>query len=115
MGLGKVSMAIFKSNGGASQVVLLVEYLSANAGDTGLIPGLGRSPGGRDVNPLQYSCLKNSMDRGAWRGTLHGVSKESDMTEQLGTHLGGCSRYKTRWNVVCLKQERKPGAAELTE
>ena len=87
------------------------EESSANAGDIGLIPGLGRSPGG-DVNPLQYSCLKNLMDREAWQA---GVSKESDTTEQLGMYLGECSRYKTRWNLVCLKQERKPGAAELTE
>ena len=53
---------------------------ACNAGDPGLIPGLGRSPGeGRD-NPLQYSCLENPMDRGAWRATVHRVTKESDMT-----------------------------------
>jgi len=45
----------------------------------GLIPGL-RSPGGRNSNRLQYSCLKNSMDRGAWWATVHGVAKESDTT-----------------------------------
>ena len=53
----------------ASQVVLVVKNLSANAGDVkdvSLIPGLGRSPGGRRGNPVQYSCLENSMDRGAW-------------------------------------------------
>ena len=47
----------------------VVKNPSANSGDTrdvGLIPGLGRSPGGGNGNPLQYSCLKNSMDRGAW-------------------------------------------------
>ena len=49
----------------------------------GLILGLGRSPGGGRGNPLQYSCLENSIDRGAWRATVHGVAKESDMTEQL--------------------------------
>ena len=43
--------------------------------DTGLIPGLGRSPGGGHGNPLQYSCLENLMDRGAWRATVHGVTK----------------------------------------
>ena len=48
---------------------------SANAGDTGWIPGWGRSPGGGNGNPLQYSCLENHMDRGAWRGTVHGVAK----------------------------------------
>ena len=45
------------------------------AGDTGLIPGSGRSPGGRYGNLLQYSCLESSMDRGAWRSTVHGVAK----------------------------------------
>ena len=39
------------------------------------IPGLGRLPGGGNVNPFQYSCLENPMDRGAWRATIHGVSK----------------------------------------
>ena len=43
--------------------------------DTGSIPGLGRSPGGGHGNPLQYSCLENPMDRGAWWATVHGVSK----------------------------------------
>ena len=47
------------------------------AGETGLIPGPGRSPGGGNGNPLQYSCLENSMDRGAWRATVHGVAKTS--------------------------------------
>ena len=45
------------------------------AGDTGLIPGLGRPSGGGNGNPFQYSCLKNSMDRGAWWATLYGVTK----------------------------------------
>ena len=44
-------------------------------GDTGLIPGLGRSPGGGHGNPLQYSCLVNPMDRGAWQAIVHGVTK----------------------------------------
>ena len=46
-----------------------------NVGDAGLIPGTGRSPGGRNGNPLQYSCLGNSMDRGTWRAKVHGVAK----------------------------------------
>ena len=46
-----------------------------NAGDLGSIPGSGRSPGEGNGNPLQYSCLENSMDRGAWQATVHGVPK----------------------------------------
>ena len=46
-----------------------------NAGDQGSIPGLGRSPGEGNGNPLQYYCLENPMDRGAWQGTVHGVAK----------------------------------------
>ena len=57
--------------------------LSANARDAGLIPGSGRSPGEGDGNPLQYSCLGNSMDRGAWWAIVHGGLKELDMTEQI--------------------------------
>ena len=56
----------------------MVKNLPANAGDArdvGLISGLGRSPGGRNGNTLQYSCLENSMDRGAWWATVHGVTK----------------------------------------
>ena len=48
---------------------------ACNTGDSGLIPGLGRSPGKGHGNPLQYSCLENPMDRGAWRATVHGVTK----------------------------------------
>ena len=54
--------------------------LPANAGDTDSIPGSGRSPGEANGNPLQYSCLENPMDRGAWQATVHGIAKESDMT-----------------------------------
>ena len=56
----------------------MVKYLPANAGDEGLIPGLGRSPGDRNGNSLQYSCLGNPIDREAWQATVHGVAKESD-------------------------------------
>ena len=50
------------------------------AGDMGLIPGLGRSHGEGNGNPFQDSCLGNPMDRGAWQATVHGVTKESNMT-----------------------------------
>ena len=48
---------------------------ACSAGDLGSIPGLGRSPGEGNDNPLKYSCLENSMDRGAWWATVHGVTK----------------------------------------
>ena len=56
----------------------MVKNLSANAGDirdVGLIPGWGRSPGGGDGDPLQYSCLKNLLDRGPWRVMVHRVAR----------------------------------------
>ena len=60
---------------------------ACNEGDLGLIPGLGRSPGEGNGTPLQYSCLENPMDRGAWQTTVHGVAKSrtrlSDFTFML--------------------------------
>jgi len=59
-------------------VILAVKNLPANAGDLrgrGSITGLGRSPGGEHGNPLQYSCLENPMDRGAWWVTVHKIAK----------------------------------------
>ena len=52
----------------------------ANAGDVDSVPGSGRSPGERNGNPLQYSCLANPMYRGAWWTTVRGVAKGSEMT-----------------------------------
>ena len=53
----------------------VVKNLPANTGDAGPIPGSGRSSGGGNGNPLQYSCLENTMDRGAWRAAVHGIAR----------------------------------------
>ena len=71
---------------------LVEKNLPANAGDsgdTGSIPGLGRSPGVGNGNLLQYSCLKNPMDRGAWWATVHGVAKSPTRSStHVYTHGG---------------------------
>ena len=61
--------------------VAVVKNPPASAGDAGSIPGLGRSLGEGNGNPLQFSCLGNLVDGGAWWATVHGVTKESDMTQ----------------------------------
>jgi len=66
----------------------MVKNLPVNAGDlrgVGLIPGLGRSPGVGHGNPLQYSCLENPMDRGAWWATVHRVAKSRTRLKQHNT------------------------------
>ena len=73
-----------------SQVTLLVKTLPANAGDirdTGSIPRSGRSPGEGNSSPIQYSCLENSMDRGTWWATVHGVAKSRIQLKWLSTSL----------------------------
>ena len=63
--------------------------LPADAGDIrdkSSIPGSGRSPGGGHGNPLQYSCLENPMDRGAWQATVHGVTKSWTRLKELSMH-----------------------------
>ena len=62
-------------------VVLVVKNPLADVRDGGSIPGSGRSPGGGDGDPLQYSCLENPIDREVWWATVYGVTKELDMTE----------------------------------
>ena len=76
---------------GASQVALVVEILPASAGeagDMGSVPGWGR-PGGGHGSPFRYSCLGNPMDRGAWRATVHRVTKSQAQLKQLSTHTHG--------------------------
>ena len=64
---------------------------ACSVGDPGLIPGLGRSPGEGNGNPLQCSCLENSMDREAWRATVHGVAK---VRHDLATKSSSCHNLK---------------------
>ena len=64
----------------------MVRNSPASARDLGSIPGSGRSPGEGNGNPLQSSCLENSVDSGAWQATVHRVT-ESDMTEHLHIHI----------------------------
>ena len=67
----------------------MVKNLSANVGDmrdVGLIPGLGRFPGGEHGNPFQYSCLENPMDRGAWQATVSRIPKSQIQLKRLNTH-----------------------------
>ena len=64
---------------------------ACNAGDLGLIPGSGKSPGEGNGNPLQYSCLGNHMDRGAWRATVHGVAKSRTRLCELTLSL--CAKH----------------------
>ena len=72
---------------------------TCNAGDPGSIPGSGRSPGEGNGNPLQYSCLENPMDRGAWWATVHGVAKsETRLSNRASKYYG----YSKRGN-----QEKK--------
>ena len=75
--------------GGTSQAALVVKNLPANAGDVidvGSIPRSRRFPGGGHGNPLQYSCLENPMDRGAWRATVHRVTESQTRLKRLGMY-----------------------------
>ena len=67
---------------------------ACHVGDPGLIPGLGRSPGEGNGNPLQYSCLENPMDRGVWRATVHGVAKS-------WTRLSEFNSAFEPWDLFC--------------
>ena len=59
----------------------VVKNLPANVGDLDSVPGSGRSPGGGNGNPVQYSCLENPMDRGTWRAAFHGVAKQTRLSD----------------------------------
>ena len=91
---------------GASQLVLVVKNLLASAGDMrdlGSVPGSGRSPGRGHGNPLQYSCLENPMDKGAWRATVRRVAKGWTQLKELSVHacklrLPKVTSFQTVWN-----------------
>ena len=72
-----------------------VKASACNAGDLGSIPGLGRSPGEGNGNPLQYSCLENCMDRGAWWATVQGVAKSRTRLSNF-TSLHFILQYKIK-------------------
>ena len=77
-------------------MALVVKNPPANAGRlkrNRFIPGSGRSPGGGHGNPLQYSCLENPMDRGAWRATVHGVAKSWIQLKQLSIAQHSFAKY----------------------
>ena len=81
---------------GASQVALAVKNLPDSAGDArevGLIPGLERSPGEGNDTPLQYSCLENPVDGGAWRATVHRVAKSQTRLKQLNISHTNVKRH----------------------
>ena len=85
-----------------------------NAGDPGSIPGLGRSPGEGNGNPLQYSCLENPMDRGAWRATVHRVAKSqtrlSDFTHSTHTIFAKEARiYNGKKTISLISDVGKTG------
>ena len=93
----------------------MVKNPPANAGDTGLIPESGRSPGGGKATHYKYSCQENSVDRGAWQATVHGVTG-SDTTEHTHTHIHTCTNthnrvfrvyyyysYSTKYTLIILK------------
>ena len=98
----------------ASQVALVVKNLPPNSGDIrdpGSFLGLGRSPAGGHGKPLQYSCLDNSVDRGAWWATIHRVAKSQTPLKRLSMHartLTGQGNFKAKWaSFICLYFPRK--------
>ena len=81
----------------------IVKESSCNTGDQGSIPESRRSSGEGNGNPIQYSCLENSMDRGACGATVHGISKVLDTTEQLTLSLSERRHFSAVVNKIFLK------------
>ena len=89
----------------SSQLTLVVKNLPVNAGDLrdmGSIPGLGRSSGGGHGNPIQYSCLENPMDRGAWQATLNGVTKsQTEAIYKIGNQQRPTVERRGLYSISC--------------
>ena len=97
----------------ASQVALMVKDLPASAGDVrdlGSIPGPGRYLGGGHGNPLQYSCLENSIDRGAWKATAHRVTKSQTWLKWLNTHTQTFSRIRLLKHSLYFQHQNHMGS-----
>ena len=98
------SFSVSKTQTGASQVVLVVKNLPANAGDikdAGSILGLGRSPGGGNGNPLQHSRLENPKDRGAWQVIVHEATKGQTWLKWLSTAQDSKTQTKASETLSC--------------
>ena len=80
----------------------MVKNLPANAGDLGWIPGLGRSPGDRNGNPLQCSCLENPMDGGVWWAKVHGIAKSRTRPSGLHTWIYHVCLLQSFWLLEIL-------------
>ena len=94
-----------------AQVALVVRNPPASAGDTrdlGLIPGLGRSPGVGNGNPFQYACLENSMDRGAWRTTVHGAAESQTRLSTAVAPDSSSSNHRSSRLGHIVPQQRRP-------
>ena len=107
----KLTFGIWEKNllSWPSQVALVVKNPPNNAGDTrhaGSIPGSGIPPGGRNGNRLQYSCLGNPMDRGAWWARVRRVTKSFDRTKQMSTVHRATTNLKQMWQH---HKENQPG------
>ena len=107
--LGATRIAQTRTAPWASQMKLVLKNPPASAGDlrdTGSIPGLGRFPGGGNGNPLQYSCLKNSMDRETWWVTVHRVTKSRTRLRQFNTHEQLLKlenlKYRSQFSSICV-------------
>ena len=91
-----LGLSVLSFPGGA-----MVKNLLLNTGDAGSIPGSGRFPGGGNGKPLQYSCLEDPMDKGAWKATVHGVAKSRIRLKRLSMHAH--SRLKVTFPELVYK------------